>query len=131
MKTSVILLQIAGILCVPFIVFHALFAKFFNWNQALECLSVSDRAILFTYHYISILILFFMFIVCLFQAKVVLASKIKYNILGFFALFFLIRILTEFTLFGVNSGTPVIIAMCAIPAFCFVYPLFVKPTNEV
>jgi hypothetical protein len=126
MKTSLLLLRIAGIVNIPFILFHAAFYKLFKWDTALECLSQSDRSIFLTYHYISIIILTFMVAVSLFQAKKIIASGLKYSLLGFFSLFYIIRIITEFTLFGINQGTPIILLMCAIPTFCYVYPMLVK-----
>ena len=68
-----------------------------------------------TYHYISILITGFMGVIPLFQTKGLLNISLKFSILSMFSLFYMIRIITEFTLFGISKTSPVIITMCAIP----------------
>jgi hypothetical protein len=130
MRTQIILLRIAGILCVPFVSFHFAFEKLFNWDTALNCLNQSDRSILLTYHYISILLLSFMAFVLLFQPKVILINSLKYSILLLFILFFIIRIITEFTLFKYSTGSPVILIMCGIPVILFSIPLFKNTKNQ-
>jgi len=105
-------------------IFHFLFYKMLNWGEALKALDNDNRSILLTYHYISILITGFMAFVAMFQAKQLLASQLKYSVLGAFALFYIIRIITEFTLFGLSGFSAVILPLCAIPAACFLIPLF-------
>ena len=126
MKNQIVMLRIAGSICLLFMLFHFAFQKLFNWNVTLSCLSQSDRAILLTYHYISILILAFMTFVSVFQARLLLASSLKYSALWFFSLFFIIRITTEFTLFGISQHSLIILVMCAIPVVMFSFPLFIK-----
>jgi hypothetical protein len=126
MKISVVLIRIAGFLSLLFLVFHALFHRMFDWPNSLSCLDVNNRAILLTYHYISILIFSFMSVISLFQVSELLKSKVKYSVLGMFSLFFLIRIITEFTLFGIGSESLIILIVCAIPMICFALPIFIK-----
>lgn len=126
MKTQVILLKTAGWICVFFVVFHLAFYKMFNWDTNLSCLNQSDRAILLTYHAISILILAFMAVVPILQARELLQSKLKYSVLSFFSIFYLLRIIAEFTYFGINPTTPVILIICAAPMILFGAPIFMK-----
>src|SRR5512145_29470 len=124
MKTHINMLHTAGIICLPFMFFHFAFNRLFGWDTSLACLSQSDRGILLTYHYISILLLGFMAVVLLFQAKEILVSKLRFSVLGLIILFFTIRIVTEFTLFGWNMpGSPVIILLCLVPVVLLIIPL--------
>lgn len=128
MKTQIKLLRIAGIICVPFMLFHFAFNRLFGWDTSLACLSQSNRGILLTYHYISILLLAFMAVVLLFQAKEILVSKLRYSVLGMIILFFTIRMITEFTHFGWSMpGSLVILFMCLLPVIlltiCLTKPL--------
>ena len=129
MKTPIILLRIAGTISLLFMLFHCAFYKIFQWNTALSCLSQLNLSIMLTYHFISILITGFMGFITLFQAKTLLNSPLKYSILGMFSLFFLIRIITEFSLFtGVHSViiSVIIISLCAIPVIFYMIALFYK-----
>lgn len=126
MKTSKLLIRIAGVICLLFMIFHTMFHKMFNWPESLACLDNINRSILLTYHYISILITGFMAFVSLVQTKDILKSSLKYSVLGMFSLFYLIRIITEFTLFGIDGNSLIIIVLCAIPMLCYLYPLFIK-----
>jgi hypothetical protein len=130
MKKQIILIRIAGFICLLFLVFHAMFHRLFDWPNSLSCLSQINRSIMLTYHYISILILSFMTLVSLIQTKSLLESKLKYSILGMFSLFFIIRIITEFTLFGFGPQSPVIIILCTVPFILFLIPIFYK-SNEI
>lgn len=124
MKTQIILLRIAGCIALFFMLFHLAFAKIFNWPDSLSCLSVNNRAILLTYHYISILILAFMAYIGLVEANNIIRNSLRYSLLSFFSLFFLIRIVTEFTLFGYNDTSLVILILCILPLIFFAIPLF-------
>ena len=126
MKTQILLLRIAGYLSLLFVVFHLLFYPMFNWENALSGLSGMNRAIFLTYHAICILMLFFMGIIPIFQTKSLLGSSLKYGILSFFSLFYLIRIVAEFTLFGISPSSPAILIMCLVPMIFYVIPLFSK-----
>jgi hypothetical protein len=125
MKTQIILLRIAGCISLLFMLFHFAFQKMFDWEHSLSCLSQVNRSILLTYHYISFLITGFMGIIPLVQTKVLLGSPLKYTVLSMFALFYLIRIITEFTLFGFAlPQSPIIIFMCAVPLIFYTFPLW-------
>ncbi len=124
MKTHITLLRITGMICFLFMLFHLAFYRLFGWDTTLACLSQSDRGILLTYHYISILLLGFMTVVLIFQAKELLVSKLKYSLLGMILLFFTIRIITEFTHFGWNMPSSlVILLMCLVPVVLLAIPL--------
>jgi hypothetical protein len=127
MKTQIILLRIAGIISLMFMLFHFAFYKLFDWENTLSHLSKDNLSIMLTYHYVSILVTGFMGFVPLFQTKVLLKSSLKYTILSFFAFFYFIRIVTEFTLFGLSMPQSIIIiVMCAIPMFFYAIPIFFK-----
>ncbi len=127
MKRNVLMLRIAGSICLLFMLFHFAFFKMLDWEHTLSCLSQNNRSILLTYHYISILITGFMGIIPLLQPKALLTSSLKYSILSMFCLFFVIRIITEFTLFAQTRGpSPVILVMCALPVLLFSLPMFNK-----
>ena len=130
MKTSVICLRIAGTISVFFTLFHCLFNKLFNWDLTLSCLSQSDRAIMLTYHYICILMVGFMSILLLFQAKQILESKIGSSVLIFFSAFYLLRMITEFTLFGFAGIHSIfILILCLIPVILFIIPIIYNLKN--
>jgi hypothetical protein len=127
MKTQIILLRIAGIISIVFMLFHFAFYKLFDWEHALSCLSQANLSIMLTYHFVSFLVTGFMGFVPLFQTKTLLKSPLKYSILSFFALFYVIRIVTEFSLFGLSMPQSlIIILMCAIPTIFYAIPLFYK-----
>jgi hypothetical protein len=128
MKNQILLLRIAGYISLLFVVFHLFFYPMFNWENALNGLSSMNRAIFLTYHAICILMLLFMGIIPIFQTKSLLGSSLKYGILSLFLLFYLIRIVAEFTLFGISSSSPAILIMCLVPMIFYSIPLFSKQT---
>jgi hypothetical protein len=127
MKTHIVLLRIAGCISLLFMFFHFSFYKMFEWDNTLGCLSQVNKSIFLTYHYVSFLVTGFMGIIPIVQAGILLGSKLKYSVLSFFALFYLIRIITEFTLFGLSMPQSlIIIVMCALPMVLFSIPIFIK-----
>jgi hypothetical protein len=125
MKTQIILIRIVGVISLIFMLFHIAFNKLFDWDNTLNCLSQSNRSIMLTYHYISILVTGFMAYISIIQTKALLNSSLKISILGLFDLFYMIRIITEFTLFGFSiPQSLVILIMCAIPVVCYTIPIF-------
>jgi len=131
MKTQILLLRIAGCISLLFVVFHLLFYPMFNWENTLNGLSSVNRAIFLTYHAICILMLLFMGIIPIFQTKALLGSSVKYSILSLFSLFYLIRVVAEFTLFGISSSSPVILIMCLVPMVFYAIPLFSKQMTKL
>ena len=67
-----------------FMLSHCSFQYVFHWQQSLACLSVTDRAIFLTYHYILILVLGFMAVLLLLQPGALLNSPLRFTILGMF-----------------------------------------------
>jgi hypothetical protein len=127
MKTQIVLLRIAGVINLIFMLFHLAFYHMFHWKSTLNCLSQFNRAIMMTYHCIIILVIGFMGITLLVQTKALLNSTLKYSVLSMFALFYLIRIVTEFTMFGFSwPHSPVIVVMCTVPVIFCAIPLFNK-----
>jgi hypothetical protein len=130
MKTKFLLLRIAGIINILFAAFHLSFYKLFGWSTSLASLSQSDRAIMLTYHCICIMILLFMVFITLFRTKPLLESRLKTDILGFFSLFYIVRIATEFILFGYKASTPMILIICLVPIVLFVIAMLPDKTNK-
>jgi hypothetical protein len=131
MKRQIISIRIAGVISLIFMLFHFAFNRLFNWENTLSCLSQDNRSIMITYHFISILIIGFMAYISLFRAKVLLNSPLKISILGFFVLFYLIRIIAEFTQFGFSfPQSLLILIMCAIPVVCYTILIFYKPKSS-
>jgi hypothetical protein len=126
MKTRILLLRFSGAICLFFMLSHCAFQSAFHWEQTLNCLSVPDKAIFLTYHYIIILVLGFMSILLLLQPGALLISPLRFSILGTFILFYIIRIITEFTLFGYTPQSPVILIMCIVPVILWLVSLFSK-----
>jgi len=131
MKTKILLLRLSGAICLFFMLSHCAFQNVFHWEQSLDCLTASDRAIFLTYHYIIILVIGFMAVLLLLQPGALLNSPLKFSILGMFILFYIIRIITEFTLFGYTKPQSlVIIIMCIIPVILWLVSLFSKKTKN-
>lgn len=130
MKIKALLLRITGIINILFVAFHISFYKLFNWGTSLACMNQSDRAIMLTYHCICIMILLFMVFITLFRTKPLLESKLKTDILGFFSLFYIISIATEFIYFGYKASTPMILTMCLIPVVLFVIAMLPDKNNK-
>lgn len=127
MKTNTVLLRISGAICLFFMLSHCFFPYTFHWKENLACLYTSDRAIFLTYHYILILTFGFMAFLLLIQPRTILNSPLRYSIFGFFILFYFIRIITEFTLFGYSvPQSPVIILLCIIPVILWLIALLNK-----
>jgi len=127
MKASIICIRIAGVVCAFFVVSHCMFNRMFNWETSLSCMSQWNRAIMLTYHNLIILIIGFMSVVSVFQAKHIVESKIGTSILVLFSAFYLLRIITEFTLFGFSgTGSIIVIAMCLVPIVLYFIALFLK-----
>jgi hypothetical protein len=130
MKTQIMLLRITGSICILFLLFHCAFQKLFDWNNTLACLSQSNRAIMLTYHYVSILLLAFMTFVLLIQPHTLLSGGMKYSVLGLFIANSGVRVVTEFTLFGFSGlHSWIILLMCFVPMVLLAFPLL-KNTRE-
>ncbi|MFA6873453.1 MAG: hypothetical protein WCQ86_05685 [Bacteroidaceae bacterium] len=130
MRKQTILLRIASIFSLFGVVFHLLFYRLFNWGEILNGLPTLDKAIFLTYHAICILTLLFMGVFPLLQTKDLLKSRLKYGILSFFSLFYLIRIIAEFTLFSLTPSSPIILLLCLIPMGGYSIPLFIKTKGQ-
>jgi hypothetical protein len=125
MKTQITLFRITGAASILFLVFHMAFQKLFNWSETLACLSPVNRGILITYHYMSMTLFAFLVVLFLFQPKTLLQSRLKYSLLPMIAVIFSIRIITQFTHFGVSSPmAPVIIIICLLPVVASITGLF-------
>jgi uncharacterized RDD family membrane protein YckC len=64
----------------------------------------------------SVSLFAFMIILFMFQSKALLASPLRYSILPLVAVLFTIRIITQFTHFGMSSPMAlVVILFCLVP----------------
>jgi len=119
MKQTTIL-RIAGIIDFLFVIFHLTFPLMPNWNFALETMPDDYGAIFITYHYIIIAFLAGMGYISAFQAKKILDSPIKVSILLIFSSLYIIRIITEFVLWGITlPQSAIILGMCLLPLVCY------------
>jgi hypothetical protein len=131
MNKQILFFRISGGANLFFMFFHCAFYKTFGWHQSLSCLSRFDRSIMLTYHYLIILTIGVMGIIPFLQAKIIINSPVKYILLSFFSVFYFIRIVAEFTLFGYSGvHSFVIIALCAIPIICNMVPMFYRPQDD-
>lgn len=116
MKTKITLFRITGVCSILFLAFHFAFPSLFCWSESLACLNPTNKGIFITYHYMSVSLFVFMIVLFLFQSKALLASPLRYSILPLVALLFTIRIITQFTHFGISSPlAPVVILFCLVP----------------
>lgn len=129
MKTKITLFRITGVCSILFLAFHFAFPTLFHWSESLACLNLTNKGILITYHYMSVSMFAFMIVLFLFQPKTLLASKLRYSILPLVAVLFTIRIITQFTHFGMSSPVaPVVILFCLVPVVSGVAGLI--PTKQ-
>ena len=127
LQTKRILLRIGGGISIIFMVFHASFNWLFNWSQALQVLSASDRGILLTFNLIGVLMLFYSVVVTLRFTHQLLENAVGSSILLFFSGFYLVRIFSEVAFFGFAGAKSVfIIGICLVPIVCFSLPVFIK-----
>lgn len=127
LQTKRVLLRIGGGISILFMVFHAAFYWLFNWAQALQVLSVSDRGILLTFNLIGILLLGYSVVVTLGFTKQLLENTVGKSILLFFSGFYLVRIFSEVAYFGFEGGKSVLITiLCLVPMLCFSLPVFIQ-----
>lgn len=128
MKTSIVLFKIAGVMNLLFLLFHLPFYWMFRWEQALSVLSPDNRYIMLTFNIIAnVLLLYFTFILLRYSRKL-LVNEVGKAFLLLVSAFYLIRIFAEFYFWGFQGvSSLVIIVLCAIPAFCCLFPLFKSP----
>ena len=113
-KTS---LLIAGGINILFTAFHIAFYYLFNWKETLSCLGHSNWAIFQTFYLGSILMVAMMAYLSLRFPNDLYRTVFGKSLSVAFCLFYFIRIMSEFLLFGYR-GIPsmIIIVLCAIPA---------------
>ncbi|MBN2091897.1 hypothetical protein JW964_19935 [candidate division KSB1 bacterium] len=119
-KTIRTLLVIAGIISLLFSIFHLFFYKIFNWSVTLACLDQNNRAIFLTFNLATILMILMITCFSLFYAKELINNKLSRPLLSVFALFYLIRIFSEFLYFGYHGfASLIIILLCLVPAMIY------------
>lgn len=127
MKTSTILLKIAGIVNFIFFIFHIPFYWMFNWENTLAVLDANNRNILLTFNIVSICLLLYFTVVLLRYTHVISGNALGEIFLSLVSLFYIIRIFAEFYFWGIHGFTSVIIlTLCAIPVICCVIPLILS-----
>lgn len=129
MKTQnkMLFIRIGGALSILFTIFHSAFYWMFKWNETLTVMTTFDRAILLTFNLICILLLLYSVILSLGFTRKLIETTIGKSLLLFFTLFYLLRIVCEFTYFGfMMPSSIIIIAICLIPALSFGLPAIIK-----
>ena len=126
-QTKLLLIRIAGVVSILFTLFHAGFYWIFKWAETLTVMNPTDRGILLTFNLICILLLIYSVILALGFTHQLIETVAGKSILLFFTLFYLVRIVCEFVYFGFQMPSSIfIIAICLLPALCFVLPALTK-----
>ena len=126
-QTKLFLIRLAGIISILFTLFHAGFYWIFKWSETLTVMNPTDKGILLTFNLIGILLLLYSVIMSLGYTRQLIESIAGKSLLLFFAVFYAVRIFSEFAYFGFEvPGSLVIVGMCLVPLICFLVPALVK-----
>ncbi len=126
-----ILLRISGIICLLFTVFHLLFPLMPDWKPTLSDMPEDMKYIFITYHYILIALLGGMGLIVTFQTVKLIKSPIKNSALMLFSSLFIIRIITEVTLWKLPFPQAlIIIPLCLFPVVGFFSSIFSPETTK-
>jgi hypothetical protein len=130
MKNQIIVIKVAGFVTCFFSVFHLLFYRLLHWKETLHCLDADNWAIFHAFN-LGMNMMFILFtIISLFMTKKLLTETIGKVMLVFMSSIFVMRIVSEFVLWGFTlEQSPIIIILCLIPAVLFVLPLFHNSKN--
>jgi len=132
MKTHIIFIKIAGYITGFLSIFHILFYWLFNWKNTLRCLNSDNWAIFHTFNFGMNMMSILFAIISLFMTNKLLTESIGNVMLVFMSLMSVMRIVSEFVLWGFTlEQSPIIIILCLIPAVLFVLPLLRKPKTKI
>jgi len=127
MKKQIILIKTAGFISLFFSIFHLMFYWLFNWKMVLQCLDKDTWAIFHTFNIILNMMFILFTILSLSFTKKLIEETTGKIWLMFMASIYVIRIVSEFVLWHFNwSQSPIIIVMCIVPAFLYLFPIFKK-----
>jgi len=131
-ETSSKLIRVGGIFSGLFLMLHIGFYWLLKWKSTLQVMSHEDRSILLTLNLVVILFLIYATSASFLLPKQLHQTTAGRSILLFFASFYLIRIVAEFTIFGfVVPESIVAVLLCLMPAVCYLLAALSKPTKEV
>ena len=124
------IIRTGGVFSGLFLMLHIGFYWLLNWRSTLQVMNHEDRSILLTLNLVVILFLIYATSVSFLLTKQLPQTSTGRSILLFFALFYLLRIVAEFIIFGfVISESPIILLFCLIPAICYGLAVLQKPTK--
>jgi hypothetical protein len=125
------LIRTGGIFSGLFLMLHIGFYWIFHWEQTLQVMNPTDKAIMLTLNLVGILFLIYSTSVSFVLTKQLPKTSAGRSILLFFASFYLLRIAAEFLFFGFAAPKSfVAVLLCLIPALCFGLPAIFKPENQ-
>ncbi len=127
MRKQIISIRVAGAITAFFTAFHLMFYWLFNWKQALQCLDKDTWAIFHCFN-ICMDMMFILFTVISFRFTAKLFEETLGRVwLLFMASIYVIRIISEFVLWGFDPvQSTIIIVLCVVPAIGYLFPLRIK-----
>lgn len=125
------LVRIGGVFSGLFLALHISFYWIFRWEQTLQVMNPTDKAIMLTLNLVGILILIYATGVSFMLTKQLPQSSSGRSILLFFTSFYLLRIAAEFIFLGfVMPKSIVAILLCLAPAVCYATAALSNPENN-
>ena len=127
---QITLLRIAGIISILFTFLHFTFPFMPGWDISLNAMTKEIRSIFITYHYVLIAFVAGMGFISTFQSKKLIDSPIKNSIVILFSSIYVIRIITEFTCWGISfPQAAIVLPMCLLPLLCYIGVTFSSSAN--
>jgi hypothetical protein len=116
---------VAGLIGLFFFVFQGLLFQLFNWTETLKCLTQNNWANFQTFNLVSILMVGTMtFVSFRFPAELVKPGLGK-TLLVVFSLFYVVRIGTQFGLYGFHGFSTVgLVGLCLVALAIYLWNLF-------
>ncbi len=125
------LVRTGGIFSGLFLILHIGFYWLFRWEQTLQVMNPTDRAILLTLNLVGILFLVYATTVSFLQASQLPRTPVGRSVLVLFASFYLLRVVAEIVFFGfVVPKSILAIVLCLIPAACYALAAVPQPENN-
>lgn len=125
------IIRTGGIFSGLFLILHFAFYWIFRWEQTLQVMNPTDKAIMLTLNLVGILLLIYATSVSFLLTKQLHQTSAGRSVLLFFASFYLLRIVAEFILFGfVVPKSIVAVLLCLIPAVCYGLAALQNPTKN-
>lgn len=125
------LIRSGGIFSGLFLMLHIGFYWISRWEQTLQVMNPTDKAIMLTLNLVGVLFLIYITGVSFLLTKQLPQTSAGRSVLLFFASFYLLRIVAEFVFFGFAAPKSIVaVLLCLIPALCFGLPAIFKPENQ-